>query len=136
MPFHPEITLNYPAAIIASVLYFFIGFLWYSVFFRKTWVAETGHVKPEGSKPIAVALIGQFLSTALYTFGLAILFSALGAKDVSDCIHIALVFSLFFIIPMNSGTLFFGGKWKLFLIDASERIAGSLMIAILLGLWQ
>lgn len=136
MTFQPDIQLNNAAVIIASVLYYFIGFLWYSVFFRKTWIAETNVVHPDDKRPMGIPLGGQFLSTMLYTYGLAILFSALGATDVMSCIIIGLVFSLLIIIPMNSGTFFFQNKMKLFLIDVSERIVGTLMIAILLGLWQ
>ncbi len=136
MTFQPDIQLNVGAVIIASVLYYFIGFLWYSVFFRKTWIAETNIVQPENNKSVGLALGGQFLSTMLYTFGLAILFSVVGARDVMSCILTGLDFSLFIIIPMNSGTIFFHNKKKLFLIDVSERIVGTLMIAILLGLWR
>lgn len=135
MTFHPDVHLNYAAIIVAAVVYYIIGALWYSVFFRKAWMLET-NTEPGKQSSAALALGGQFVSTLLYTLGLGILFSALGAEDVMACIHISLVFSLFFIIPVNTGNLFFQNKKKLFLIDVSERIVGSLVIAVILGLWQ
>ncbi|HLO92022.1 MAG TPA: DUF1761 domain-containing protein [Lentimicrobium sp.] len=134
MNFHPHVTLNFIAIIVAAIIYYIIGFLWYSVFFKKTWMEET-NVKP-GNQSVALALGGQFLSTLLYTLGLGILFSIFNAKDVMSCVHISLFLCLFFVIPVNSGNLFFNNKKKLFLIDVSERIVGSLVIAIILAIWQ
>ena len=37
--------INYLAVAVATIVYFFIGFIWYSVLFRQMWSKETGVVK-------------------------------------------------------------------------------------------
>lgn len=128
--------INFYAVIVSTIVYYFIGFIWYSVLFGKLWAKETGVIMPDSPKPKVFPLVGQFVSTFLYVAGVAIILNLHGSYGIREGLHVALLVSVFFIIPMNSGNLFFTGKRKLFLIDVSERILGTLVTGIILGVWH
>jgi|SRR5687768_16407985 len=125
--------INYFAVLVSTVVYYFIGFVWYSVLFKGQWAAQTG---VSAGKPSAGSLIGQFISTLLYAFGIAIILSLYGSSSVTAGIYVGILVTVFFVIPINSGNLFFTGKKKLFLLDVCERAIGSLAIGIILGIWE
>ena len=128
--------INYLAVAVATVVYFFIGFIWYSVLFRQMWSEETGVVMGGEAKPQVVALVGQFVSTFLYALGVALVIRLYGAGGIAAGVHASILVILLFVIPMNSGNLFFTGKKRLFLLDVCERAVGTLVIGIIVGAWR
>ncbi len=59
--------VNWLAIVIADVVYFLFGYLWYDVLFKAMWIAETSKVNPQytmvtGWYPFAVALVMGFFS--------------------------------------------------------------------------
>ena len=126
--------INYSAVIVSSIIYYIIGFLWYSKLFGETWRKETG-VSAE-PKPGPAALIGQFASTFLYVFGVAIVLKMSGLSGIGGGFFSAIFATVLFAMPINSGNIFFTGKRKLYIIDVSERAFGSLVVGVILGLWQ
>lgn len=128
--------INYPAVVVSTIVYYVLGFLWYTVFFGDIWRRETGVAEKGPSKPPASSLVGQFISTLLYSFGIAIFLKWNGSHGITDAIFVTVVLTIFFIIPVNSGNLFFTGKKKLFLLDVCERALGSFIVAIIIGIWN
>lgn len=125
--------INFGAVAVAAVVYYIIGFLWYSKIFSTLWAAETGVKQPD--KPVPLNLIGQFISTFLYTLGVALLMQMTGEVSVKSGIMVALLVTVVFVIPINSGNLFFTNRKKLFLLDVSERALGSVVVGVILGVW-
>lgn len=125
--------INFGAVAVAAVVYYIIGFLWYSKIFSTLWAAETGVKQPD--KPVPLNLIGQFISTFLYTLGIALLMQMTGEVSVKSGIMVALLVTVVFVIPINSGNLFFTNRKKLFLLDVSERALGSVVVGVILGVW-
>ena len=128
--------INYLAVVIATIVYYIIGFMWYTLLFSDLWTKETGISMKSQGKPKVWTLIGQFLSTLLYAFGIAIILRSFGSYGIIPGIYISVLVTVFFVIPINSGNLFFTGKKKLFLLDVCERALGSLVIGIILGVWK
>jgi Protein of unknown function (DUF1761) len=126
--------INFLAVFVSAVVYFMIGFVWYSVLFGELWGKETGTSGQEKPKPGALA--GQFISTFIFALGIAILLKLNGIYGVSGGMYAAALVTVFFAIPINSGNFFFTGKKKLFLLDVCERAIGSLVVGIILGLWR
>ena len=128
--------INYIAVFVSAIVYYFIGFIWYTLLFGKVWAKETG-VSMEGqTQPQIWPMIGQFISTLLYTLGVAIFLRFYGTYGITGGIFISALITVFFVLPMNSGNLFFTGKKKLFLLDVCERALGSLVIGVILGVWK
>jgi hypothetical protein len=128
--------INYPAVIVSTIVYYVIGFLWYTKLFGAIWRKETGMVAQTQTKPSPGALIGQFISTLLFTMGVTLLLELSGSYGIAEGIVVSALITVFFVIPMNSGNLFFTGKKKLFLLDVCERALGSLVVGIILGIWR
>lgn len=125
--------INFVAVAVSALVYYIIGFLWYSKLFGTLWAEETGVKMPD--KPVPLNLIGQFISTFLYTLGVALLMQMTGEVSVKSGIMVALLVTVVFVIPINSGNLFFTNRKKLFLLDVSERALGSVVVGVILGVW-
>lgn len=125
--------INFLSVLTCTVIYFIIGFLWYSVIFGELWRKETG---TSAQPPSPGALIGQFISTFLFTLGVAMVMKLDGTYGLAGGISAAVLITVFFVIPINTGNLFFTGKRKLFLLDVCERALGSLLVGVILGLWR
>jgi hypothetical protein len=126
--------INFSAVIVAAIVYYIIGFLWYTKLFAEIWRSETG--SPPDPKPGPVALIGQLGSTLLYALGIAIVMKLSGLPDAGGGVFAGVFVAICFAVPINSGNLFFTGKRKLFLLDVSERLIGSIVVGMILGLWR
>jgi hypothetical protein len=128
--------INFLAVLVSAIIYYFIGFIWYTLLFGEIWRKETGVTVNGPAKPRPGALIGQFISTFLYTLGIAIILRFYGTYSIISGILVSAVVTLFIVIPINTGNLFFTGRKKLFLLDVCERATGSLLTGIILGLWH
>jgi hypothetical protein len=127
-------SINYSAVIVASLVYYIIGFLWYSKLFGDAWRSETR--TPAEPRPGPAALIGQFGSTLLYVLGIAAVFKLSGMTGIVGGIYVGLFVTVLFALPINSGNLFFTGKRRLFFLDVGERLLGSLVVGGILGAWS
>lgn len=128
--------INYLAVVVATVVYYTIGFLWYTKLFGTVWRQQNGLPAEPSTKPKASSLLGQFISTWLYTLGIAVLLKITGAGGMAEAASVSAIITVLFIAPIHSGHLFFTGKKKLFFIDVSERALGSLVVATILTIWQ
>jgi hypothetical protein len=128
--------INYVAVLFATLVYYFIGITWYTLLFRDTRGKETGTSGITPVKPSVRAMVGQFLSTFLYVLGIAVVLRLYGTCGIIAGITVSVLISVLFVIPINSGNHFFTGREKLFLIDVCERIIGSLVVGIILGVWR
>ena len=62
---------NHLAVLVAALIQFFLGALWYSLFFAKPWMALTGHTKGEKPKGIVVAMLSSLIGSLILSFMLA-----------------------------------------------------------------
>jgi hypothetical protein len=128
-------SLNYFAVIVAAIVYFAIGAVWYTPLFGKLWAKESG-VTMGNSPNVLFPMIGQFISTFLFTVGIAFLVQMMNKTGFLAGIVTGLAVIIFFIFPINSGTLFFKAKPILFFIEAGYQSIGALVIGIILALWR
>jgi len=128
--------INYLAVVVSAIVYYMIGFIWFTLLYGKLWAKENGVAMDPTTKPRVSALVGQFISTLLYTLGIAVILGLYGAAGPKAGITVSAVVTLLFVIPINSGNLLFTGRKKLFLLDVCERAIGSLVIGIILGVWN
>lgn len=128
--------INYFAVAVSTIVYYLIGFIWYTLLFGEIWGKETGVSVKSPTKPRIWAMVGQFISTLLFALGIAIVLRFYGTDGITAGIHVSALVTVFFVVPVNSGNLFFTGKKKLFLLDVCERAIGSLAIGIILGAWK
>jgi hypothetical protein len=129
---------NFIAFIVASVVYFLIGWLWYSnVLFSKAWQRETGVAMGGGkATPPVLPMVGQFVSSALFALGIYMVVMLGCFSDVKGALITAVSIIGFFVVPINSGTLFFKNKPVLFFIEAGYQSFSAIVLAMILALWK
>jgi hypothetical protein len=127
---------NVWAYIVAGIVYYLIGWLWYSpVLFVKPWSREAG-VQMQGGKSPVLPMICQLVSTFLFVLGIYMVVMLGNFEGVKGGLIAGISIALFFVLPVNSGNLFFKNKVLLFWIESGYQAAGSLVCALILAIWK
>jgi hypothetical protein len=128
--------VNVPGVLLASVAFYFVGFLWYGLLFSEAWMAAEGITAAdvEGESPVWMA--GGFFITVLQAIGIAIVLKWRGVAGVGKAAATAFVLWLFFALPFaHYGYLYLPAhNPTLLLIDASHLLVGWIVAAIVLAL--
>ncbi len=142
----PEITVNMTAVIIAVVVNFIFGFIWYTPLFGKIWAKEMGmdpNHKPSSRAMVGgmiTMIIGQFLFAWVLANNMAAYNPLTWGFPPSDYPPIgvagmAAVFTwLGFYLPVDIGTVTWEQKsWKLFGINTSYHFLTLLIAALIIA---
>ena len=124
--------INYTAVLVAAVLQFIVGAIWYTPLFGKLWGKIHGFdtKSPEAQeamkKGIMPLLVTQFIFTVLTTFVFALLLNGFPAEW--NIYGLAGFFWLGFVVPTQVSAVIFGGtepKWfvKKILVMAGASLA-------------
>lgn len=137
-----ELKLSYTAIAVATIANFFVGFLWYSVIFKKPWMEEMKI--PADMKAPAGMMVKSLLMNVIGCFFIAFVFAHNTAAwsfvpDIQTMSPAAQIGSaafftwLGFFVPADLNTVAFEGRsWRLFFINASYHLAMVLVSAIIL----
>jgi Protein of unknown function (DUF1761) len=135
--------INYIAILIATVVQFIIGAVWYSFLFGKLWGeihgfdALTKEVQQQMMKKMGPFYALQFFLTLVTTFMLA--HYVLYWKDEASAFYVALMLLIGFVWPTQISAVIFGGtesKWlvKKIAVQAGASLAGLMGAAWVLQL--
>lgn len=128
--------LNWLAILVATVAGFAIGGVWYGPLFGNAWVQAMGK-KPEDFEPSPTPFIVSFVTSLITAIVLAVLIQALGITDVIGGLTLGLAVGIGFIATaMASDSAFCGWGLNLFLIQAGYRVTYSVVMGIVLAVWQ
>jgi hypothetical protein len=125
---------NIIAYIVAVIVYYSIGWIWYAMIFGKTWAKEKG-ITMEGSSPV-LPMLGQLAASVLYTLGVYWVVMLGGFSTWMCVLIVGSSVTGFFVIPLLSGSLLFEKKPKLFLIDVGYNLVSTFIMAIILIFWR
>jgi hypothetical protein len=137
-----ELGISFTGILVATVVNFFVGFMWYSFLFQKPWAAEMGmaaDAKPQAGSMIRgliMGLIGNFLMAYVFAHNNAAWSFVPGMEKMSTTGNImsATGFTwLGFYLPSDLNTVAWEGKsWKLFAINTGYHFTIVLVAAIIL----
>ena len=128
--------INWWAVLVATVLAFVLGGLWYGPLFGKAWLAAIGKTEAD-IEPTPAPFIISFFTALLTAVVLAWLIHALSITTLTGGAWLGLVTGIGFIATaMASDTAFCGWGMKLFVIQAGYRVLYSILMGALLGYWQ
>lgn len=132
---------NFPAILVGGLVYFGIGFLWYSVLFRDSWKAEierSGIKIPAPTEVNVPVMMGKtLLGNILVSLGMAFLNYHAGVNNALAGAKIGLLAAALLGIPlMLINYNWQGHSLKLLLIDGSYAVAGMIACGILTGAWR
>jgi hypothetical protein len=133
--------MNYWAILVAALVFWVLGSVWFSVFFKKPWQSEMhkrGHKthKPSSSE-MQKKFVASFLLNIVQVWGMAVLVSSLEIMTVQQAICIGLLVGVCFAgASMACKSLWGNYGLKLTFINVGYPIVGFILSAIILALWQ
>ena len=140
-----ELKINVVAILVAVVVNFILGFVWYTPLFGKAWGKEMGHdpnVKAETSlmvKGMVFMLIGNFLFAWVFAHNIAAWTFVPGVNQIgplASALNAAIFTWLGFYVPGHLGSTVWENKsWKLFAINAGYNLVSLLAVAFILCYW-
>ncbi len=140
-----ELKINIVAILVAVVVNFIIGFIWYTPLFGKAWGKEMGfdpNMKPDKSlmfKGMAFMIIGNFLFAWVFAHNIAAWRFVPGIEEmspVSNALSSAIFTWLGFFLPGELGaTVWEKHSWKLFFINTGYQLVSLIVVAIILTFW-
>lgn len=140
------IEINYLAIVVAVVVNFFVGFLWYTPLFGNAWAKENGFdtsVKPAGgeiAKGMIMNVIGNFLLAYVFAHNMAA-WTFVPEMDQAPVIGTIMMSAIFtwlgFFVPVDLNAVAWERKsWKLFFINTGYHLVTLLVAATILTLMK
>ena len=131
------IKINILAVIIATIIQFFIGYLWYSkALFGNAFMKALGKSEDELEMK-AVDIIGPLMIAFLSFLLFALLLDLFLTFDLVFSLLLALIVWAGFIATTNLYAVFFEDrKFTLYLLNVGYQLVGLLIGALILGLWK
>jgi hypothetical protein len=134
--------LNWLAVIVAAIVYFAVGALWYAPpVFGKVWSAAGGFSLPEpGSRPSPAIYVTPLVGSILSAIALAMIAKASGTDTFKEGIVLGLVVAIGFAVSIAFVTAQFESSkpkpmvWGA--VNAGYHVVGNLLAAIIIASWQ
>jgi hypothetical protein len=128
---------NHLAILVAALIQWFLGALWYSLLFVKPWMALTGHTKAEKPKGAVLAMAISFIGGLVLSFILAHVVIWSGATTIACGALIGFICWLGFVAaPLLSETLYEQRPFKLFAINSGYWLTAMLISGAILAAWH
>jgi hypothetical protein len=134
--------INYWAVLLASIIYFVIGALWFAPSFLGTiWKKELENHRVQflgaSSEKMILTMGVTFVSCVLSAFGLALLIHLTGCSTALSGFVLGCIISAFFVVPTVATVFVWENRSiNLFLIDVGYPVVGIIVSAIILTLWR
>ena len=128
---------NYPAVIVAAVVYWIMGALWFGVLFAKPWMAleRVTEEQARSANPVLPYVI-SFLLNVLIAYVLAQLCLWRNATTAARGAALGILLWIGFVGPITYTTYMYELRpWQLFAINQFYPLAGLCVMGAILGAW-
>ena len=128
---------NYPAVVVAAVVYWFTGALWFGVLFAKPWMAleRMTEEQARSANPVLPYVI-SFLLNVLIAYVLAQLCLWRNATTAARGAALGILLWIGFVGPITYTTYMYELRpWQLFAINQFYPLAGLCVMGAILGAW-
>lgn len=129
--------INYPAVVVAAVVYWVLGAVWYGVLFGKPWMQleQITMEQAQNANPV-VPYIVSFLLELLIAYALALLCIWRNANTAGRGASVGVLVWIGFIGPITFMTYMFEMRpHTLFAINEFYPLAGLVLMGAILGGW-
>jgi len=133
--------VNYLAVLVAAIVVFVLGWLWYSPFlFYKPWMRARG-LDPDAAMANAKMPVGklgiELLRCFVLAFVIAHLVGGLGINNWFTAIHFGLLLWIAFPVVLLTGSVIWENvPVKVAVIHAGDWLVKVLVISIILSVWH
>ena len=134
-----EIKINYLAVLVAVVLQFVLGFLWYGPLFGEPWMEMVGldMATVEANPPGAGIWISNVISAGLAMFVLAWLYVKLKVESLTKGVWVAFVLGFSFVLMSGMISGFYADDpYWLSWITGGNTTVGMMLGGAVLGAWR
>jgi uncharacterized protein DUF1761 len=133
--------INYPAVIVAAVIHFIIGGLWYGLIFGNKFLEIIGWTPEQQAQIVAQTHWSTypiaFLTSLILVGTLAYFIEYTGAKGVGGGMQTAACLWLGFVATTQLATVIFEQrKLGLYLLNVGYQLVAGLICGALLGAWR
>ena len=132
--------INWLAVIVATVAYFLLGALWYSVLFGKKWaqLVKLDTTNPDLKKGMGGMMLSTFVLILIVCFGLEVLIVKINfLQEITYGIKLGLLTGLAFATTAVSINYVYERRpTNLYLINNGYHVLGHVIAAIILVLWR
>lgn len=130
-------SLNWLSIIVATVVYFILGALWYSpVLFGNIWMELRNLDKDTMEQPNPIIYLYSFILQFIGVISLAIFISALGVDSAGNGALIGFGAGAGFVFSLAGTTgIFTDIPMKLHFLDNGYHVAGLIIAGFILGVW-
>ncbi len=134
-----DVDVNLLAVLVATVVFFLIGGLWYTVLFAKQWTKLSGmaeKLKEKSDSPSAGPFIATFILLFVLCYVLAHVLALIGVGTIGESLATGAWLWLGFVgATMLNNAIFAGRPHKLTAIDTGYYLVGILVASAILTAW-
>ncbi len=130
------IAVNWWAVIVAAVVYFLLGAVWYSVLFAKKWMEQRELKEEDIGDPNPIIFLWSFVLQFVATLSLALFILAMGVYTGIEgaIVGFGAGAGIVFTLAGTTG-LFSDTKLGLHFIDNGYHVVGLTIAGAILGWW-
>lgn len=131
------VTLNYLAIIVAAIVKFGIGAVWFTALFGKRYRELMGVPEGAPTSGLATAMIVQVIGDLIMAYVLARFLGHYGATSIVDGVVIGFMAWLGFVATISVGTIYYEKKKPEFIaITAGYQLVGIIVMGAILAIWH
>lgn len=125
--------LKLAPVLVATIVFWFLGFLWYGVLFMDAWMAAHG-VTVDDAGGFDIYMAGGILTTLLQVIGLGLILKWRNGSGVGDAVKTALMMWVFLAFPFVMYAYLYlpAHDPTVLMIDGSHMLAGWVVSAAIL----
>lgn len=129
--------INYPAVLVASVVYYLLGAAWYSpALFAKPWMEVLGK-KKEDFNPVPIMFITSFMTILMSVFVLEVFVILVNSDTPLFGAFLGALISVGFVLTTSGNNALYAGRpVKLLMIDFGYVFFGFVISGIILSVWR
>ncbi len=133
-----NVRINYLAIVVAAILYWLLGGLWFAVLFSKQWMALEAF-KPEDIQRISptIPYIVSMIANLVIAFILALVCASQKADSAVKGAQTGILMSVGFVATTTLTTYLYEGRsFHLFLINVGYIVVGMALMGAVIGAWK
>ncbi|MES2701570.1 MAG: DUF1761 domain-containing protein [Bacteroidota bacterium] len=130
--------LNFLAIAVATVVYFIIGALWFSVLFGKPWIKLTGiTMSDEDKKGVPKVFAVTFVINFIICMATAIVIYLVNPADAISAATVGMILGIgFMAAPAAMNYMYARRPFQLTMIDAGYHVVAITVVSMILGVWR
>jgi len=136
-----SITLNLLGIIVATVVFYLLGYLWYGMFFSEMWLAFNGiseaDVAAQAAKLGDMMYIAGAVITLMQVLGLAYILHLAKASTLFTSVKTCTIIAVLIALPlMMYAHIYAGASHEAVALNFAHTLVGYILVGVILGFFR